>query len=204
MALLDQILGPLEIALNRALGASPRVLEELSASPDPVALYFRDLGWGFRLQPCAQGLQLLPGMGDARSAVSTSLVGLARLMAGEDPRAMGSALVLEGDAEYLEALLSNLRQARIDLETEIVSLLGPTLGARLGQGLREVFSLGQQRFKSLLQGEVEQASGAGAGQGGLADADDAGAWMDAVDDAAMALDRLEARVARLEQGADER
>lgn len=198
MALLDQILGPLEIALNRALGSSPQALEQLGASQEPIALYFRDLAWGFRLQPCAHGLQLLPGMGESRSAVSTSLVGLARLMAGEDPREMGQALVLEGDAEYLEAFLGNLRQARIDLEAEITALLGPVLGSRLGQGIRDLLNIGQQSLKTLLQGEVQKAQGAG--DAGLADIQEAGEWMDAVDDAATALDRLQARIERLEQG----
>lgn len=196
MSMLDQVLGPLEVAINRALGASPRSLEVMRSSDEPVALYFRDLGWGFRIAPTAHGVQLLAGIDSARAALSTSLVGLARLLAGEDPRAMGSALVMEGDAEYAERLLGALRSARIDLEGELSGLLGPLLGERLGQGLKGLLGFGRDSLRSLLLG------GGGGADGQLADANEARAWMDGVDDAATALDRIEARIARLESRRD--
>ena len=199
MSILDQILGPLEIGLNRALGSSPSALQTLRESHGALALQFRDLGWGFRLAPTVHGLQLLPGTEGARAGVSTSLVGLARLMAGEDPREMGDALRLEGDAEYAEQIMAAIRSARFDLESEISSLLGPVLGSRLGQGVKDALDFGRQSLRSLLLGDRGTQTGPDSGDAQLADPQATREWMDAVDDTAAALDRIEARIARLER-----
>ena len=213
MALLDQVLGPLEIALNRALAASPQALAELESAADAVALELRDLGWSFRMIPVSHGVQLLPGQDAARATVSTSLVGLARLFSGEDPRAMGEALRLQGDAEYAEHIMTALKAARIDLQAELSSLLGPLgadrLGAQLAQGARGLLDFGRQSVQSLLLGGSPASSAASTqeqqildSQGQAADPQQARQWMDDVDDAALALDRLEARIARLENQRD--
>ncbi len=200
MALLDQILGPLEIVLNRALATSPEATALLAEQREPVALYFRDLDWGLRIYPAPHGVQLMPGSSAARATLSTSLVGLARLMAGEDARTMGTALQLQGDAEYAEQIMSALRQARIDLETEITSLLGPVLGSGLGQGLSGLLAQGRQGLRTLLLGAGHDAAvSAGADAGELAAPEQVHAWMDQIDELATALDRLDARVARLER-----
>lgn len=212
MALLDQVLGPLEIALNKALNASPQALAELDDAHEAVALSFRDLAWGFRIIPVKHGVQLLPGVDDARATVSTSLVGMARLFAGEDPRAMGDALRLDGDAQYAERVMQALRGARIDMQAEISSLLGPLgadgLGSQVLQGARGLLDFGRQSLQSLLVGQVSATANnsevaadettALLQQGQAADPQQARLWMDEVDDTATALDRLEARIARLE------
>ncbi len=207
MALLDQVLGPLEIVLNRALSASPQALASLEGAHDAVALELRDLGWAFRMTPVSHGVQLLPGGEPARAGVSTSLVGLARLGAGEDPRAMGSALQLNGDAEYAERVLGALRESRIDLQAEVRAVLQPVLGsqvgAQLGQGLRGLLDFGRSSVRELLLGRASQESAAQVDGGEAADPEQASAWMDEVDDVASAVDRLEARIRRLETSADE-
>lgn len=207
MALLDQVLGPLEIVLNRALGASPQALADLEGAQEPVALELRDLGWAFRMTPVNHGLQLLPGAEPARAGVSTSLVGLARLAAGEDPRAMGTALHLNGDAEYAERVLGALREARIDLQAEVRTVLQPVLGgqigAQFGQGLRGLLDFGRSSVRELLLGRAADDAGADAGGGEAADPEQTSKWMDQVDDMASAVDRLEARVRRLESAADD-
>ncbi|MGJ8668394.1 MAG: SCP2 sterol-binding domain-containing protein [Oceanococcus sp.] len=212
MSLLDQVLGPLEIALNKALSASPQALAELDGAQDALALELRDIGWSFRMIPVTHGVQLLPGHEDARATVSTSLVGLARLFAGEDPRAMGEALRMQGDAEYADRIMTALRGARIDLQAELSSLLGPLgasgLGAQLTQGAKGLLDFGRQSLQSLLVGSDSTASSAAAvdpdqqqsllAEGQAADAKQTHQWMDEVDDTATALDRLEARIGRLE------
>ena len=214
MALLDQtlnqILGPLEIALNRTLSRSPDALVQLEGMRDAVCIQLRDVGWAFRMFPVAHGVQLLPGNEGARVTVSTSLVGMARLVAGEDPRAMGDALNMQGDAEYAQRLMDALRGARIDLQAEITSLLGPVfgsgVGAQVGQGLRGLMDFGRNSLQSLLLGERAESSPSASSddrrqlsaEGQAADPAQTRAWMDDVDDAATALDRLEARIARLE------
>lgn len=207
MALLDQVLGPLEIVLNRALGASPQALAALEGAQEPVALELRDLGWAFRMTPVSHGIQLLPGGEPARAGVSTSLVGLARLGAGEDPRAMGAALQLNGDAEYAERVLGALRDARIDLQAEVRTVLQPVLGsqvgAQLGQGLRGLLDFGRNSVRELLLGRASEQSGEPMDGGEAADPEQANAWMDEVDDVANAVDRLEARIRRLETPADD-
>ncbi len=200
MAILDAVLAPLEIALNKALTASPAALQQLAGEQQSLALYFRDLAWGFRLQPTVHGLQLQAGLGESRAAISTSLVGLARLLAGEDPRAMGDALVLEGDAEYAERLLGALRHARFDLEAELGALLEPLGAAGLGRGLRNWAERGRRGLAGLLLGEVQRGPESG---GGLANGEEVRRWMDEVDDLAVSLDRLEARVLRSEQGSSQ-
>lgn len=207
MSLLDQILGPLEIALNRALSHSPEALAELDGERDALGLYMRDLAWGFRLYPVGHGVQLLPGNEASRAQVSTSLVGLARLMAGEDPRTMGDALRLEGDAEYAERIVTALRSARIDLQAEIENLLAPLGGAQLatqlGQGLKQVMDFGRQGLRGLLTGAASASSNAASAipeqDAQLADAKQTREWMDQVDESALTLDRLEARISRLEK-----
>lgn len=198
MAWLDQVLGPLEIALNRALALSPEARAQLAGSADPVGLYFRDLGWGLRLFPTAQGVQLMAGVEGVRALTSTSLVGMARLLAGEDPRTMGSALGLEGDAEYAERIMAALRTARIDLAGELRGLVGSVLGDGPAQGLRSLLDGGRASLRSLLLG--------GAGQGrdvpasaALAEPEPVRHWMDEVDEAVTELDRLQARIERLER-----
>ncbi len=213
MALLDQVLGPLEIALNRVLHSSPQALAELDDADEPLALELRDLGWGFRIVPVSHGVQLLPGTDQARAGISTSLVGLARLFAGEDPRSMGEALRLQGDAEYAERVTSALRSARIDLQAELSSLLGPLgaegLGAQLGEGARSLLDFGRQSLQALLLGSASPAATASTEegvvrqQGEAADPGQTRAWMDEVDEMVTALDRLEARIGRLEHRRDE-
>lgn len=218
MALLDQVLGPLEIALNKALNTSPQALAQLDDTRDAMALELRDLGWSFRIIPVNHGVQLLPGQDDARATVSTSLVGMARLFAGEDPRAMGDALRLDGDAQYAEHIMQALRGARIDLQAEISSVLGPLggdgLGAQVAQGARGLLDFGRQSLQSLLLGQAAADSNSTTGaaaheeaallqEGQAADPQQTRQWMDEVDDAATALDRLEARIARLENRRNE-
>lgn len=202
MALLDQGLGPLEIVINRALNASPEALAALEGAQDPVALHLRDLGWAFRMTPVSHGVQLVPGDEPARAGVSTSLVGLARLAAGEDPRAMGDALRLQGDAEYAERVLGALRSARIDLQAEVRSLLQPVLGSQFGgqleQGLRGLLDFGRQSVREILLGSSKPSDDMADNDGQAADPAQTQAWMDEVDDVAIAVDRLEARIRRLE------
>jgi ubiquinone biosynthesis protein UbiJ len=132
---------------------------------------------------------------------------------------MGGALTLEGDAEYAAHLMSIMRSARFDLEAELRSLLGPILNSGLGlslsqnvgQGVTDVISAGKQGLQSLLFGrppralssaglpDAEQAALSARPDGELADSEQTHVWMDEVDHAASALDRLEARLARLEQ-----
>ena len=211
MALLDQVLGPLEIALNKTLAVSPQALAELDGAGDAMALELRDLAWSFRLIPVNHGVQLLPGQEGARATVSTSLVGLARLFAGEDPRAMGEALRMQGDAEYAQRIMDALKGARIDLQAELSSLLGPgeAMGSQLIQGAKGLFDFGRQSLQSFLVGTVSDAASSTASsasseqqqllqEGQAADPKETRQWMDDVDDCVTALDRLEARIARLE------
>lgn len=207
MALLDQALGPLEIVINRALASSPEALAALQDADQPVALELRDLGWALRMTPVSHGLQLSPGAEPARAGVSTSLVGLARLAAGEDPRAMGEALRLSGDAEYADTVLGALRAARIDLQAELRSLiqplLGSQLGGQLGQGLRGLLDFGRQGVRELLLGRAPASDAPDQTGGEAADPAQTRAWMDDVDEVATAVDRLEARIKRLESAMDD-
>lgn len=187
--LLDGLLGPLEIAVNRALAASPEALEALAAERDALGLELRDLGWRFTLCPVPHGIALAPGDEKARAAVSTSLVGLARLAAGEDARTMGEALRLSGDAEYAQQFFDIFRDAGVDLKAELGSLLGPDLVQRAGSLARELLGGGRQALRSALFGT---AGGGDELATGLAQ------WMEEVDELAVDMDRAEARVSRLE------
>lgn len=187
MALLDGLLGPLEIALNRVLATSPQALEVLAAERDALQLSLRDLNWSFQLAPVKHGLVLTPVGTTPRASISTSLVGLARLAGGEDARSLGAALRIEGDAEYAEQIFTALRGAGVDWQAEMASLLGPGLLGRT----RGWLDGGRDLLRDWLQHNAHAE---------LVAAPDSAAdvSMDALDQLAMQIDRCEARLARLE------
>lgn len=197
MAWLDQTLGPLEIAINRGLATSPDALAALARESGALSITLRDLGWSFSLCLVPHGFALMPGQAaGSRAQVSTSLIGLARLFAGEDLPSLGSALVLEGDVEFAQRLLEILSRARVDLEAEIGSRLRAFTPPGLGDSLAGLLGPARESLRGLLRGPAAKSIAKSAD---LPPPEDLRDWMRQVDELALQVDRLEARAARLAQ-----
>lgn len=190
-----------EIALNRYLRLEPAVLEEcarlqnrciefaLPAAGLVLAVEFtRD---GVRVMPEA------PAQPEVRvSGAPVALLGALRHVATAQP-GQPSGLQVEGDAELLQQFRHMLAQVGFDPEEWLAPLIGGAAAHRLLGGLRRAFSWGRGSARRLADQSAEYLREE---TYDLARGRDVDAWMNEVDDAREALDRVEARLRRLESG----
>lgn len=191
-----------EATLRTLLGADPATRAELAAladrrldlelrgGPARLSLVFTDEG--LRVEADAEA--------QADATAQLTPAGLVDLLAGDEERAvMAGAVRIDGDRELVSSVFAVLSRFRPDLEGPLARVFGeaPTAAAgaaarRGGQELRRFARGGADAARSLLTSE----------QGPLPSRPEVMRFLDEVDDARLAVDRLEARMARLRKRLD--
>lgn len=189
-----------EIALNRYLRLEPAVIEDcarlqgrcmefaLPAAHLSLAVEFID--GGVRVFP------EFPTPADVRvSGTPGALVAALRHVASSQP-GPPTGLEIEGDAELLNEFRRMLARVGFDPEEWLAPLLGGAVSHRLLGGLRRMFDWTRGSARRVADNSAEYLREE---TYDLARARDVDAWMNEVDDAREALDRIEARLRRLER-----
>ena len=185
-----------EIALNRYLGLEPAALEDCAAlAGRGIALHASDLDWTLVVEPHAGGVRVAPG-GPTEVRVSAPGLRLLRLGLRPSGDTLPAGLDVEGDTELLRRFQAILAKVGFDPEELAARLLGDGAAHRVVGGLRGLLGWGQRAGGRLSQDTAEYLVEE---TGDLARGADVADWMDAVDSVRAGVDRLEARLARLEQ-----
>jgi ubiquinone biosynthesis protein UbiJ len=185
-----------EIALNRYLGLEPAALEDCAAlAGRGIGLHASDLNWTLVLEPHAGGVRVAP---EGPTEVRVSAPGLRLLRLGLRPGGdtLPAGLDVEGDTELLRRFQAILAKVGFDPEELAARLLGDGAAHRVVGGLRGLLGWGRRAGGRLSQDTAEYLVEE---TGDLARGADVADWMDAVDSLRAGVDRLEARLARLEQ-----
>jgi ubiquinone biosynthesis protein UbiJ len=192
-------LAGLEQALNAALALDPKTLERLARLQGRViAIELKGTGIRLVLEPGAQGLRL---MGHFDGEVDTTLRGapfaLLRMSSGRTGEGMFSGEVeIDGDVELGQQIQRVFERLEIDWEEHLSRLTGDIMAHQLGNTVRGLFSWGERAAEHLgqdtadyLQEETDT----------LPVPWEVEAFIEEVDTLRSDVDRLEARVKRLQQ-----
>jgi ubiquinone biosynthesis protein UbiJ len=190
--------GVLETAINRYLALwpdAPRRLSDLEGKV--IALQIRGLGETLYLSAGGVGLQvreMRPDVVDVTISGTPLALLRAQTMADRTSAALGREVEISGDAELAQRLRDILSLPEIDWEEQLSHAVGDVLAHQAGnaaRGLRNwtadaAFTLGQD-LTEYLQEEARL----------VARRDEVEAYVSAVDELRMDVDRLELRVQRL-------
>lgn len=188
-----------EIALNRYLRLEPSVIEEcatlagrcmaFSLPAARLTLVVEFMHSGVRVMPES------PQPANVRvSGSSAALIAGLRHIAGSKP-GVPAGLDIEGDAELLDRFRAMVTKVGFDPEEWLAPLLGGVAAHRLVGGLKKMFDWTQGNTRRVADHTAEYLREESYD---LARGRDVGEWMNEVEDARESLDRLEARLRRLE------
>jgi ubiquinone biosynthesis protein UbiJ len=191
----DTWLKPLEALLNRHIAASSRARELLAGLDGRVlALVFRGTPLELHLVAEAQHLALSSSyQRDPDAVLRGSPLTLASLARGAEP---SGALEIEGDADVARRFQALLHAARPDWEEELARVTGDTAAHAIGNALRAFARWGSRAASSFARDTAEflQEESRDVPARGEVETFDAG-----LDALKSALERAEARIARLEE-----
>ncbi len=199
------LLSGLEAALNTYLQLDPDSLPHAAALEGKaiaVELVFTPAGaagprLSFYLLPGAAGIQVADYCPDAPQAlIRGTPFALAAQFSRSINEGMASGVEIQGDAHVAKALQELLHGIDIDWEEQLAHLIGDVAAHQIGSAVRELRGWGRQVFNTLLQNAAEYL------QQESRDLPPSGAlhtFLDAVDGLHSDVDRLEARLARLQQ-----
>jgi ubiquinone biosynthesis protein UbiJ len=195
------LLAAVEKGLNRMLaldGAAHARLARLEGKV--IAVQSRAPDVTLHLLPHAEGLRLAGRWEAPADCTLRAPAGeLLRLALARDKTAVlhGPAVALEGDTAALTELTAILQDLDLDWEYELSRWLGP-VGARLvGSPLRSGLRWSRQSLDSLRQDLADYLAEESRQLVGRQEAE---ARFSEIDELRLALDRLDARIARLAQG----
>lgn len=191
-----------EIALNRYLRLEPSVVDdcarlrgrcmEFTLPAARLALTVEFIDSGVRVLPDP------PVPPDVRvCGTPVALVAALRHVATAQP-GHPAGLTIEGDGELLNEFRGLLARVGFDPEEWLAPLIGGAASHRLLGGLRRVFDWSRGSAQRLADNSAEYLREE---TYDLARGRDVEGWMNEVDDARESLDRVEARLRRLESGA---
>jgi ubiquinone biosynthesis protein UbiJ len=190
----------LEVALNRYLRLERGVVADCATmAGKSIALEAADLGWMFVIEPIATGVRVSNVAEDEPDVlVSAPTLRLARLGLNQLTRREGLPTGIEvvGDIELLNRFSGLLSRVGLDPEELVAKVVGDGAAHRLVGGLKGLFGFGRSAADRLSRDTAEYLTEESED---LARAADVEEWMDAVDGLREGVDRLEARLARLEQ-----
>jgi len=189
-----------EVALNRYLRLERSVVADCATmAGKSIALEAADLGWMFVIEPIATGVRVSNIAEDEPDVlVSAPTLRLARLGLNQLTRREGLPTGIEvvGDIELLNRFGGLLSRVGFDPEELVAKVVGDGAAHRLVGGLKGLFGFGRSAADKLSRDTAEYLTEESED---LARAADVEEWMDAVDGLREGVDRLEARLARLEQ-----
>lgn len=190
-----------EIALNRYLRLEASVLDECAALDGrSMAFLLPAIGFGMTVEFVPGGVRVMPSGQQVPdlsvSGTPTALIASLRHVVGARP-GLPSGLTVDGDAELLNQFRSMIARVGFDPEEWLAPMLGGAAAHRLVGGLKKVFDWTRGSTRRMADHSAEYLREE---TYDLARGRDAGEWMDEVDDTRDSLDRLEARLRRLETG----
>jgi ubiquinone biosynthesis protein UbiJ len=197
----DTFLGLLEATFNRYLALDPKVLEGCEAlSGKLIAFHLREFDFTAYLMPGRSGVQVVSGSERKPDVtLSGSLPGFARLWlprANEAEVLLSGAVAVEGDSELAQDFAHLLRQVHFDPEELLAAQVGSAAAHTIGRVTRGAFGIGRRTASVLGRDTAEYLREE---TRDLVHRADVQQWLDAVDRFHSDLDRLEARVRRLER-----
>lgn len=189
-----------EIALNRYLRLEPAVIEECARLQNrSIELVLTAPALSFVIEFIAGGVRVLPAMetqADVKvQGTAASIIGLLRRIVADD-HSLPTELSIEGDAELLQRFRRMLTQVGFDPEEWLAPLLGGAVAHRLVSGLQRVFGWSRASGQRLAANTAEYLREETYDLARKSDVED---WAGDVDDLRETVDRLEARLALLEQ-----
>lgn len=191
--------GAAEIALNRYLRLEPAVLEECAAL-DGRSIEFllpaADAGLCLEFMPT--GVRVMPeapGVPDARVSGSVGALLASLRQSGAAQTGLPAGLQVEGDTELLNRFRAMVARVGFDPEEWLAPLLGGAAAHRVFGGLRSLFGWGRDNTRRFADHSAEYLREE---TYDLARGRDVDHWMDEVEQTRESLDRLEARLRRLE------
>jgi len=199
-------LGPLESLLNRNIEASTaarglcRRLEgkvmALRVQGTPFELYFKSLGERMELATHA------PDERAADTTLSGTPLAFLRLVGPQPEAALRAGAVrIEGDAEVAQTFSELLKEARPDLEEELARVIGDVAAHQVGNVARSAMAFAQRAADTFAQNVSEYLQEEGRDVPSRTEAEEFVAGVDKLRDD---VDRLEARIARLEKNRNDR
>ena len=198
---MNSIYGLIEIGLNRYLALEPTVIAECARLEGRVlAFELTDWNIAFYLAPDNAGVRVLdswPESPDVR--LSGRLAAFIRLLsAGAERQAELSAgrIRVDGDAALADRFTRLLESVELDLEEVLAPVTGDLAAHRLGQLGHGFFGWGRYTIGTLARDVAEYLREE---SGDLVHHSDVESWMNDVDELAEGVDRLDARMARLEK-----
>jgi ubiquinone biosynthesis protein UbiJ len=192
--------GPLESLLNRnvAASASARALCKRLAGKT-LALHVAGLPLNIFLSSHGERL-VLDSQREAPADASLTGSPLSFLrMVGPKPEAAlrSGAVQIQGDAEVAQAFSELLREAQPDLEEELSRIIGDVAAHQVGNAARSALAFAERAAKTFAQNVAEFLQEESRDLPSRTEADEFIAGVDKVRDD---VERLEARIARLESG----
>lgn len=190
---LPPLSGLAERVLNRALALDTDTLERLAAfAPDLLAVEIAGTPWTVGLAPHRGGLALVPPEAPRAHLRGDPLALLAWFGRGREAH-----VTLAGDAAWAGELARALRAARPDLEEVLARLVGDVPAHTLGtaaRALREGTGRTRDDFLAAVGEYLQHEAGA------LPSREELAAFEADLAALRAGLDRVEARLARLERG----
>ena len=196
------VLAGLEITLNRYLSLDPETQSRLAGITGKlIAVELRGMGITLYMAPHSGGIQLLREYdGSADAVISGTPVALARVGIGEERGLLFAGEVeIRGDVTLGQRFESVLRELDIDWEEQLSRLVGDAAAHQIGNLVRDALQWGAKSMDTLgsdlteyLQEESRQ----------LPQRDEVNKFLAAVDVLRNDVERLEARVKRLQARID--
>jgi ubiquinone biosynthesis accessory factor UbiJ len=204
MQLPDPLLGAFEIALNRYLALDAEVLRECGELQGRViALHLREFDLTAWLLPGPQGVQVLATSEQpADVSLSGSLPAFVRLMWPQTEQAellLSGAVKVEGDMALAERFAGLLRRVHFDFEELLAAPFGNVAAHGVGSFMRNAFGFGRHTAQVLGRDTAEYLREE---TRDLVHRADVQKWMDGVDALRDGVERLEARLRRLQRKLD--
>lgn len=192
----------LEVALNRYLALDDEALRECARQRGRVIALESELPpWRFCIEFLDRGVRVFSDS-DAVADVSVrgrpgTLLRLAWQVGRGEGGGIPQGLRIDGDTELLRRFNHTLARVGFEPEELLAGYLGDAAAHRLAQGLKRVLGWGRRSADTLALDTAEYLREE---TGDLARAADVADWMDEVDRLREGVDRLEARLSRLQQG----
>jgi ubiquinone biosynthesis protein UbiJ len=196
------VLAGLEITLNRYLSLDPETLSRLAGMTGKlIAVELRGVGITLYMAPHSGGIQLLREFdGSADAVISGTPLALARVGIGEERGLLFAGEVeIRGDVTLGQRFESVLRELDIDWEEQLSHLVGDAAAHQVGNLVRDALQWGAKSADTFgrdlteyLQEESRQ----------LPQRDEVNKFLAAVDVLRNDVERLDARVKRLQARID--
>ena len=196
------VLAGLEITLNRYLALDPETLSRLAGMTGKlIAVELRGVGITLYMAPHSGGIQLLREFdGSADAVISGTPLALARVGIGEERGLLFAGEVeIRGDVTLGQRFESVLRELDIDWEEQLSHLVGDAAAHQVGNLVRDALQWGAKSADTFgrdlteyLQEESRQ----------LPQRDEVNKFLAAVDVLRNDVERLDARVKRLQARID--